>query len=242
MRVCPKLKKKKKKKKKIALRKPFCVTDCSDGYQYPYYVGMVDRFTIQPILSPTPFTVFCSMTWGGRTIIQYRKNKPQLFRKSWNAYKNGFGTMAWPGDFWLGNEKIHYLTASRPRLLLQLYSGYYWRQISYLGFVVGNETQNFKMNFDTVQYASEAKRYLGDCLSPLRNASFSTPDADHDGESDLDCAGLSRSGWWFRGPDCSECNLNAVMKKTAKLMTYSHWTPTFGDALIDRMFLALTRP
>ena len=181
---------------------------------------------------------------GGRTVIQFRKYEPHLFQKSWNAYKNGFGTIADQHDFWLGNDKIHYITASRRyRLLVQLYVGsQYWR-ISYKGFVVGNETQNFKMNFDTVKFNRRTGQYLGDCLSPLRNATFSTPDADHDGDSDVDCAGLGNSGWWFRGPDCSECNLNGIIRTSDDPITFAdvHWTPTLGDIRITKMFLSLIR-
>ena len=202
----------------------------------------MDVFTVQPILSPAPFEVLCTMKWGGRTLILQRNNEPLLFQKSWNAYKNGFGFMGWPGDFWLGNEKIHYLTASRPhRLLVLLWVGSHYQRINYLGFVVGNENQNFKMNFDTVKLASKSKQHLDDCLSPLRNASFSTPDADHDGDSDVDCAGLSNSGWWFRGPDCSECNLNGIMRTSDDPITFAdvHWPP--DDSRITKMFVSLIR-
>lgn len=33
------------------------------------------------------------------------------FNRGWDDYKNGFGDI--DGDYWLGNEAIHYITAHR---------------------------------------------------------------------------------------------------------------------------------
>ena len=34
------------------------------------------------------------------------------FYRGWNDYKSGFGQLT--AEFWLGNDKIHRLTAARP--------------------------------------------------------------------------------------------------------------------------------
>lgn len=41
-------------------------------------------------------------------VIQNRFDGSQDFFKSWSDYKHGFGNLA--GEFWLGLEKIYYLT------------------------------------------------------------------------------------------------------------------------------------
>ncbi|XP_041364228.1 fibrinogen-like protein 1 [Gigantopelta aegis] len=135
--------------------------DCSEGFQYSYYAGKKAIFQIKPIRSPYPFNVFCDMRYGGRTVIQSRFKKKNLFQKSWSEYKSGFGNLASPGDFWLGNEKIHYITTSRrQKLLVQTFVGLYWRQIYHLDFTVGSESENFRMNFDSTKVTATSGRRI----------------------------------------------------------------------------------
>lgn len=41
-------------------------------------------------------------------VFQHRSGGSTGFYQNWDAYKEGFGDLN--GDFWLGNEKLHYLT------------------------------------------------------------------------------------------------------------------------------------
>ncbi|GFO47851.1 fibrinogen c domain-containing protein 1 [Plakobranchus ocellatus] len=82
------------------------------------YKGMLSVAASKPYIVIEPndknkqaFPVLCDTTTdgGGWIVIQRRTTGSLNFYRGWEDYKKGFGSL--DGDFWLGNEKIHYLTS-----------------------------------------------------------------------------------------------------------------------------------
>ncbi|XP_071836597.1 uncharacterized protein [Apostichopus japonicus] len=59
---------------------------------------------------PEPFEAYCDndLDTGGWTVLQRRKSDSVNFNRSWKDFRNGFGFLG--SDFWIGNEKIAFLT------------------------------------------------------------------------------------------------------------------------------------
>ena len=50
-------------------------------------------------------------TCGADILVHRKVNSAETFSRSWNEFKNGFGNLGW-GNYWIGNDQLHYLTAS----------------------------------------------------------------------------------------------------------------------------------
>ena len=147
-------------------------------------------------------SVYCDMTTdgGGWTVFQRRQDGSQDFYLGWSEYKVGFGNLT--GEFWLGLDKIHRLTASRPselRVEVGDWSG--GRAYAKYGrFGVGDEQSLYKLSVGS--YSGSA----GDSLAKHNNMKFSTKDRDNDQGSAGDCAVYHRGAWWYKY--CHDSNLN----------------------------------
>ncbi|XP_033729137.1 microfibril-associated glycoprotein 4-like [Pecten maximus] len=190
-------------------------TDCAEMGQYPYYAGMEGYFQIQPALSPTPITVFCSLDSSypmPRLYIQRHFSKSVVFNKSWSEYAEGFSFD--DTNMWLGNTHQSSITRSYTdyNLIVEL-AGYQWnsvKQRAYQGFRVEDETNNFIMTFQTSSPYTFPD--AGDSLVHVNGSNFTTFDRDLDGIAGSHCGVLRNCGFWFTaGNKCGQSSPNGLL-------------------------------
>ena len=132
-------------------------------------------------------------------MFQRRQDGSVDFYRGWNDYKAGFGQLT--AAFWLGNDKIHMLTASRPsslRVELEDWNGVR-AYAKYGKFNIGDEQAQYRLEVGS--YSGTA----GDSLAYHNNMAFSTKDRDNDRRSS-NCAVQFTGAWWYNS--CHRSNLN----------------------------------
>ncbi|XP_059869246.1 ficolin-1 isoform X3 [Delphinus delphis] len=149
-----------------------------------------------------PLTVLCDMDvdGGGWTVFQRRSDGSVDFYRDWATYKQGFGSQL--GEFWLGNENIHALTAqgsSELRVDLVDFEGNH-QFAKYQSFKMAGEAEKYKLVLGAFVGGS-----AGDSLTPHKDQFFSTKDQDND-KSSSNCAVQFQGAWWYNS--CHSSNLN----------------------------------
>ncbi|KAM7000229.1 fibrinogen-like protein 1 [Tautogolabrus adspersus] len=185
-------------------------TDCSQLFGSGSKSSGIYR--IQPNGSPSPVRVYCDMSdGGGWIVIQRRINGAERFNRSWAEYKEGFGDMD-AGEFWLGNDNLHYITSQGNyslRINMEDFDGNQ-RYAEYKDFKVANEKDQYRLDFGTYEGTA------GDALSGSfqvgvshwashQGMKFSTFDQDNDNYKG-NCAQEDKGGWWFN--KCHSTHLN----------------------------------
>ncbi|XP_049457388.1 mucin-17 isoform X1 [Epinephelus fuscoguttatus] len=148
----------------------------------------------------TPMMVFCDMETdgGGWMVFQRRKDGSENFFRGWKDYTKGFGSLS--GEFWLGLEALHNLTAmTRMILRVDLQDKNDAVYAKYSTFEVAK--RNYKLTVGG--YSGTA----GDSLSYHNQRIFSTKDRDL-APFITRCAMSYRGGWWYK--NCHEANLNGL--------------------------------
>ncbi|KAM9523505.1 fibroleukin-like isoform 1-T2 [Salvelinus alpinus] len=179
--------------------------DCAEIY----HLGIRENgiYTIQPDPHRPAVEAECDMEMagGGWTMFQRRRDGSVDFNRTWQEYREGFGSPQ--GEHWLGNAALHALTNTGQHLLrIQLEDWHKQkRQATYNTFRVATETQ---------KYGLTAREYSGDAGNALSYSkrynhdgrAFSTNDRDHDRYTSGNCAQYYGAGWWFDA--CLAANLN----------------------------------
>ena len=122
-------------------------------------------YTINPD-GGKPIQVLCDMTTdgGGWTIFQRRLDGSVDFYFGWESYKNGFGDLN--GEFWLGNDNLHRLTAADDvmmRVDLEDFDGNI-RYAEYMTFKVADEGDKYRVLIE--EYSGTA----GDSMTTYNSA------------------------------------------------------------------------
>jgi len=185
---------------------PKAPRDCSDHLRRGNTTSGIHPVTPDPRYRSFPVRCDMESRGGGWTVIQRRQDGSVSFNRTWAEYREGFGEMN-GGEFWLGNEKIHFLTRARDMVLrveLEDFDGV--REYAEYGhFRVASERQRYRLT---------VRGYSGSAGDALRfsksydhhNRAFTTPDRDHDRYPSGNCGMYYSSGWWF--DSCLAANLN----------------------------------
>nr|XP_022309172.1 ficolin-2-like [Crassostrea virginica] len=159
-------------------------------------------------------SVYCDMETdgGGWTVFQRRLDGSEDFDRTWEEYKIGFGDIT--SEFWLGNDKLHYLLSQgKYELRFDMEdSDNQPHYVKYSSFSVGDEASKYTVSI------SGYTGNVGDCFTnTIQFMKFSTKDQDNDA-FDGHCAVSYNSGWWYNNCHCA--NPNGLFGQG---MTYRHW-------------------
>uniref|UniRef100_A0A8C3UBZ6 Tenascin XB n=1 Tax=Catharus ustulatus TaxID=91951 RepID=A0A8C3UBZ6_CATUS len=158
-----------------------------------------------------PLRVFCDMETdgGGWLVFQRRQDGGTDFWRGWESYARGFGNIS--GEFWLGNEALHELTAATPmELRIDLRTARDSAFAIYRDFTVGSAEERYRLRVGAFSGTA------GDALSYHSGSPFSTRDRD---------SRDPRDPWWYR--NCHYANLNGRYG-TPRDHQGIHWFPWKG--------------
>uniref|UniRef100_A0A182JDP5 Fibrinogen C-terminal domain-containing protein n=1 Tax=Anopheles atroparvus TaxID=41427 RepID=A0A182JDP5_ANOAO len=155
-----------------------------------------------------PTKVICVLEFGpgAYTVIQNRQDGSTDFYRGYNDYKAGFGEFD-GGDYWLGLDRIHNITASGDYELFVLLEDFE-KNVSfarYDSFAIGSGSDFYPIT-KLEGYSGPA----GDSFGGIIGVLFSAFDLDLD-NSDSNCAVTNRGAWWYT--ECGDSNLNGLYLK-----------------------------
>lgn len=141
-----------------------------------------------------PFYVPCDARFAGSgwLVIQRRMDGSVDFYRNWTEYRAGFGSLS--GEFFIGLEKLHRLTALR-RFELFVYLEDFEGEVRYAhydNFSVGSEESFYQLK-SLGEYEGTAGNSMA--LNVLQR--FSTADKDNDTWLGGNCARRYHSAWWY---------------------------------------------
>ena len=122
------------------------------------------------------------------------------FNRNWDEYKQGFGDAS--GEYWLGNDYLHYLTSNRAyklRFDLEDWDGD-TRYAEYSSFFVNSEIDNYRLLLGDYTGTTSSNQNSDETNGFLyhNNMQFSTYDRDNAGSLGS-CVNSDTGGFWFNG-------------------------------------------
>ncbi|XP_078357573.1 microfibril-associated glycoprotein 4-like [Oculina patagonica] len=187
--------------------KPCKPKSCTQLFQDGFSSSGV--YTINPD-GGKPIQVLCDMTTdgGGWTVFQKRVDGSVDFYLGWKSYKNGFGELN--GEFWLGNDNLHRLTAADDVMLrvdLEDLDNKI-RYAEYTTFKVADEGDKYRLLIGGYNgTAGDSMAVHGAEYGGHDGTLFSTQDEDNDVWS-ANCAQRYKGAWWYNA--CHASNLNGL--------------------------------
>lgn len=155
--------------------------------------------------------VYCDMETdgGGWTVFQKQFEGTVDFKRNWEDYKNGFGSL--DNEFWLGNEIVHQMTNSTFENI-----DLYLEGTKYDGTKAFTKYKNFYITSEMDEFRMSPNLYYVNGIAPQSEESkadflgikFSTSDRDNDEIGSLNCASRYQCGWWFNA--CYDIKFNGV--------------------------------
>lgn len=188
-------------------------------------------YMVHPDTFYPPYKVFCDQTTqnGGWLLIQNRLDGSVDFGRRWDDYRRGFGNVAFdsgkghcetPSEYWLGNDRISYLTKMGPTEVLIEMEDWSGAKVyaQYQQFTIQSDASNFVLAVDG--YSGNAGNSFLEGSSELfgenrtmtihNGMMFSTYDKDNDnwnpGDPYTQCSREDGGGWWYNR--CHSANPN----------------------------------
>ena len=213
--------------------------DCDDIKNQGYTKNGIYKIKPNPTCtSKLSFKVVCDLetSCGGWTVIQRRYNGIVNFYTNWNDYENGFGSLT--GEYWLGLEKVHRLTANGDWTLRIEMEDFYGNATyaEYTNFSIGDKSTYYRLSFD------EYRGIAGDSLQYYADMPFSTYDQDHD-TSSSNCAQLYQTAWWHGQCNYLNANLNGPYIGSPSTSTYAAmiWSDWKGREALKKSEMKIRR-
>lgn len=181
-------------------------TQCDDVFKSGSMHFLGEYYVmIQPRGVPHSFKALCKVVDNsGWTVIQKRQDGSVDFYRAWDDYRVGFGTLE--GEFWLGNDNIHYLTSQEDTMLrieMEDWAGKKYLAV-YDHFKVDGARDNFRLHISG--YHGTAGDAMNSEWEDHDGQFFSTKDRDNDDRYYDSCAQQYQGAWWFN--NCFEAHLN----------------------------------
>lgn len=189
--------------------------DCADILQKHSSGAKSGIFKIRPEGSNKELSVFCDQDTqiGGWVLIQQREDGSLNFNRTWQAYKNGFGSVDanGKGELWLGNEYIYLLSRKETILRIELEDWSGNQAYAEYSFQLGSESEGYALNVNGYEGSAgdtlvEGSKDDSEYTSHA-NMKFSTYDRDSD-KWEENCAEMYGGGWWYN--NCQAANLNGI--------------------------------